>query len=124
MIRAAALVAALAASPALAAPLLEFRIGPVAAEAEAEDIVSVAPVLDGPPGFDITISERFSRDIARLTTAHVGEEARLSICGEVVVRPRIMEPISGTGFRLVPIAPEKAEPYLLWLTGRAPCPED
>ncbi|MBY6155330.1 hypothetical protein KUV47_19055 [Vannielia litorea] len=124
MIRAAALVAALAASPALAAPLLELRVGPVAAEAEAEDILSVAPVLDAQPGFDITISEQFSEAVGKLTAAHVGEELRLSICGEVVMRPRIMEPILGTGMRLMPIPPEKAEPYLLWLTGREPCPEE
>jgi len=46
--------------------------------------------------------------LARFTTRHVGHEAALVVCGNVLMAPRIMEPITGgmltlTGFDVVDI---------------------
>ena len=112
-----------ACTPAGAAePVMEIRVGPVAALATPEDITSVAIMESYPPGFNIGVGPELAGEIAELTGAHIGEEARFSICGEVVARPVIRERIAGPNMAITPIPPKKVEGYLMALTGKAPCP--
>ena len=122
--RAAALLLSLAAcAPAIAAePVLELRAGPRAIVATTEDILSVAVMESYPPGLNISVGPAFSRAMAEFTAESIGEEVAFSICGEEVLRPRIMERIAGPNMVITPVPPEKVEGFVKALTGETSCP--
>ncbi|QDC08391.1 hypothetical protein FHY55_03645 [Oceanicola sp. D3] len=120
---AALLLALTACTPAIAAePVLELRVGPRAIHATTEDIREVLVLESHPPKIQLRTGPAFSRAVADFTAASIGEEAVLSICGEEVMRPRIMERISSPGMILAPIPPEKLDGFVQVLTGEASCP--
>ena len=105
-----------------AEPVLELRVGPQAIHATTEDIRDVMVLESYPPKIQLRIGPAFARAMSELTAASIGEEAVLSICGEEVMRPRIMERISGSGMMLSPVPPEKLDGFVKVLTGEVSCP--
>jgi len=121
---AAGLVFALAAaSPALAdMPVLELRAGAGVVAATAEDILGAVATEYPVPSLSLRFKAGIAREISMLTGANIGEEAQLSICGKVLMRPIIRERIAGGSLVVTPIPVENLQTYLLVLTGEAPCP--
>ncbi|MFN5998381.1 MAG: hypothetical protein ACK47C_17365 [Paracoccaceae bacterium] len=98
--RSLVLIAAMA-LPAHAEPArISLVFGPDALTAQAEDIRSVRRVDEGKTGsaLIIRLTGSFDRQMAALTTAHVGETGRLLICGEVAVEPLLNSPIYNAVF--------------------------
>jgi preprotein translocase subunit SecD len=92
-----ALVAALYACPALAEPaVLCFGEGAGRLEIATSDIAGIA-VARQPQGaaVHITIGTAGTAAIADWTAARFGQEIPVLLCGEVLMRPRLMEAIRG-----------------------------
>jgi preprotein translocase subunit SecD len=67
----------------------------------AEQITSVritSPLLL--PAIEVALTPEMRAPVAKLTAAHVGEELVISICGTVLMRPVLRDPITGGTFML------------------------
>lgn len=94
---AGALVAALGACPALAEPaVLSFGEGAGRLEIVASDIAGIA-VARQPQGaaVRITFGPAGTAAFGDWTAARIGQEIPVRLCGEVLMRPRLMEAIRG-----------------------------
>ena len=120
----ATLIAALLFLPGLAAAetVLDIQVELRSLEMTAGDIKAVDLVAQDAPGFQVRVSARMAEQVANLTRANIGKEARLSICGDVIARPVIQEAITSGAMVIAPVPGERMQPYLMALTGQAPCP--
>ena len=97
--------------------------GPATIQFEAGEVASatVEPGPDGEPLLRIKVAVDRRADLELFTTDALNQEVVVTVCGEVVARPLLLDPVSNGVFDLWNVAPGAAGRAAAALTGAAPC---
>ena len=99
--------------------------GPATLQFEAGEVASVTVALGPNAVFLLRINVPVDRraDLDRFTTDALNQEIVVTVCGEVVARPRLLTPVANGEFEIWNVAPGAAVRAVATLTGAAPCGE-
>lgn len=91
-------------------PLVAFSFGTDVVEAYAGDIASVNPSFDSNNRLAVSIrlDPRFDAIIAEVTARNVKKRGFVKVCGEVVIEPVLLEPLTSAEFQLTGLDTEEA----------------
>ncbi len=109
-------------TPLLAADLI-FEGGGERMIVAGDRIPDIALTTDhmGGPAVQFRLSKEDGADFHQLTRKLVGQEMAVIVCDEVLIRPRVMQPLSG-GAGLITMPSREAALLLIErLRGEAPC---
>ena len=86
-----------------ASTFLALWIEFAAAESITVRVVSASPAkpVDGHSSIYVTLDSDSRRDLARFTTAHVGQDVEVRCEGKLLMKPRLRTPLTGGSMQIV-----------------------